>query len=741
MSGIYQAVTADGTIHSIRIPGTLDENNIGATVVADKEEAEEAKKNKNRYVRKYSYEGPVRISRLVSFEEEPGKRYFIEVERARSLRLFLDGEEIPRHGVCTLLSPHVFEVTSRIDGNHMLTFLSDNSYPDLPREELMASNMASDDTATNWNGLLGYVRIRSEEESEPSLNPENSLPDRSAFVPAPLRAEKTGFTRNGRPLYVRGETSDALHPETAYLPMRKDAWTSIFKQYASYGVNFVRFRSHCPPEAAFSAADEANILMMPELSRDDQREIALTADARAYYRNELRELIRCFGGHPSLAAVGLPFGEDLAFTEELIAIGKELKPDLLFTGSENVASEKADFEIRNYIPVLSEPEKPLLYTGIGPFSILPDLKEIDLFSGALNPEGLVLLEEQIRSEGYGAFWEKYVENSGEAALVRYREGVESALFEESVSGILLEGLQDCPGRQERFSGMLSSHLVPKPYPFAKPEKFRAFFGAVHPLAVWKTHSFLSSEEPEIPVYALNLGNEEETGTLFYEISDGTHTETGEFRDVFTKPSERKPVGTVRLPAAEWKGDGQRVLKVTLRLRYAGNEYNDTAFFYPENVPVCPESVYETAVFDHQVIEILKNGGNVFLTPPVEDAPGPVSQTIEKTHPLFHRFQTEEYTDERWQRMSDKPGFSLPPRVRSIISVLPKNGESGLTSQLFEARVLNGSIMVSALGLKEKIGLPEASALLSDLYDYMGSYEFSPSREISVRELQTILSAK
>ena len=44
-----------------------------------------------------------------------------------------------------------------------------------------------------------------------------------------------------------------------------------------------------------------------------------------------------------------------------------------------------------------------------------------------------------------------------------------------LSGISLLGLQDFPGQGTALVGMLNSHLQPKPFAFARPERFRSFF--------------------------------------------------------------------------------------------------------------------------------------------------------------------------------------------------------------------------------------------------------------------------
>lgn len=43
--------------------------------------------------------------------------------------------------------------------------IADNSYPGWPHDAIVFSSAATDETQTNWNGLMGYVRLRVEEET------------------------------------------------------------------------------------------------------------------------------------------------------------------------------------------------------------------------------------------------------------------------------------------------------------------------------------------------------------------------------------------------------------------------------------------------------------------------------------------------------------------------------------------------------------------------------------------------
>ncbi len=65
---------------------------------------------------------------------------------------------------------------------------------------------------------------------------------------------------NGKKIFLRCETNCALFPETGHWPMDRESWKKILKKYREYGVNCVRFHSHCRSEAAFEATDETGSL-------------------------------------------------------------------------------------------------------------------------------------------------------------------------------------------------------------------------------------------------------------------------------------------------------------------------------------------------------------------------------------------------------------------------------------------------------------------------------------------------
>ena len=114
-----------------------------------------------RFTRKHTYEGPAYFEQEITIAPADKCRTFFEIERARCVRVYLDGEEISSYEEQTIITPHVFELTGH-EGIHRLRVESDNSYPGLPHDAIVYSSAATDETQTNWNGLLGYIRLREE---------------------------------------------------------------------------------------------------------------------------------------------------------------------------------------------------------------------------------------------------------------------------------------------------------------------------------------------------------------------------------------------------------------------------------------------------------------------------------------------------------------------------------------------------------------------------------------------------
>lgn len=926
LAGVWNVSAGDGRDFIMKVPGTLDENNIGHRDTLDPEQdlqlssdsepirnpldrlldeegllfteeipVKEEHIIRTRYTRKYTYEGSVVLTKTVTVKERPGRRMFLEVERARSLSLYIDDVPVPHFTEPTLATPHVFEVTGLMNGTHVIRLVSDNSYPDLPKETILASNMASDDTQTNWNGLIGYVRLREERDSFVSgitvrrengalsvfleiyaLDPGNvniklSSPvltreyesvvaikgAYSAFMVRnlPIRPEvplwdewdgqlheftvtlnsieKTvrfglrDFTcnmnghvqLNKRKIFLRGETNCASHPETSYTPADDAYWSKIFALYRKCGVNLVRFKSHCPPEAAFTAADEAGILIMPELSIGPVQTVEGepgfafgTECARDYYRRELTEILKCYGNHPSFAM--LAFGEGLTYDEETLAFSRELMdtarrmdPTRFYNSGLNAVLPDAEFDtesdfisiasfrgmaLKGALPVTDaeHPEgflntdypntekdysevvnkiheickKPVIGFENGQFEMLPDPNEIDLFTGFLDPENLKGIVRDIESEGLLTNWVRYMETVGKSAAMNYRAEVEAALRTKELSGLILFGLQDFPGRGGAPIGMMNSHLQTKRFEASDPKKIGAGFTGTLPMVLLPRFTYEYGDTLEAKVVVANYGRGEMRETVKVRLKGEGVNRVIELKEKRYPQGTVTLAGKIELPLDFAEENEHRAVTLELLVKIGRMENTYPIHVYPYSIPICPEQVYETDILDQTAVETLQYGGTVFLTPPATEeylpgsvktlyttnifnsvcypaSSGTMGQYIDRSNPIFDTFPTESGTDERWWTMATGRAVVLPRRMKTIIGELDDVRKLRPLAQLVEFRCMGGNVLLSTMGLKENMQYPEVRALLTSIYRYLESYDFSPSQEMRPEELKKLLKQR
>ena len=175
LAGSYDVRLMDESTYTATLPGTLDTNSIGYEdkLTGKLHQDENYVENKallaedviaTRLTRKHTYEGKAEFSRVWDGEDLPGKRLFLKAERARVLGLRVDGVKVPAMSG-SLSTPYVFEVTGLLHKGAQIVLTSDNSYEGLPRDNIVYSSAATDETQTNWNGILGEFGILVKEKT------------------------------------------------------------------------------------------------------------------------------------------------------------------------------------------------------------------------------------------------------------------------------------------------------------------------------------------------------------------------------------------------------------------------------------------------------------------------------------------------------------------------------------------------------------------------------------------------
>ncbi len=132
---------------SIDLPGTTDENKKGF------KNTDVSTEHLNRI---YQYEGIAWYQKNITIPSEAeGKHIYLYLERTRNAMVWLDDKLI---GTSSLLqSPQIYIIPDNIKaGNHTLSIRVNNSLELTPYGDV---HIYSDGTQTNWNGILGELKL------------------------------------------------------------------------------------------------------------------------------------------------------------------------------------------------------------------------------------------------------------------------------------------------------------------------------------------------------------------------------------------------------------------------------------------------------------------------------------------------------------------------------------------------------------------------------------------------------
>lgn len=116
----------------------------------------------------------------------------------------------------------------------------------------------------------------------------------------------------------------------------------------------------------------------------------------------------------------------------------------------------------------------------------------------------------------------------------------------------------------------------------------------------------------------------------------------------------------------------------------------------------------------------------------------MGQLINNDHPVFRDFPTQMHTNWQWQPMACTRAVILPGRYEAIITQMDSYAYLRPMAQLLECRCGGGRLLLSSMGLQNLQMYPEARALLSSIYRYLGSPEFLPKQELEEEILERLV---
>ena len=338
LAGEWKVTLGDAKeVKRAMLPGTIDTNHLGFAP-SDTTET-------THLTRLYAYKGKATYSRTIEIQRQ-WKKGAVELflERTKPTWVYLDGKLVDS---CNYISTPQRYILPRLkSGKHQLDIVVDNSRG-VPEQVYGSSHAYTEDTQTNWNGIIGEIKlgVRSEELGVlrgRAVSPmdmekyQGRLTPNSRLQTPNFEIRGAHFYADGHPVFLRGKHDAAVWPLTGHVDMTVEGWMKYLSTCKEYGINHVRFHSWCPPEAAFVAADKLGIYLQPELpfwgSFDDKDEVLMK-----FLHQEGENILREYGHHPSfrMMALGNELWGSIDKMKEFVDDFRKIAPDKYYTFGSN----------------------------------------------------------------------------------------------------------------------------------------------------------------------------------------------------------------------------------------------------------------------------------------------------------------------------------------------------------------------------------------------------------------------
>lgn len=618
------------------LPGTIDTNHLG---FAPKDTMETT-----HLTRLYAYKGAARYSRTINIPKDWKKKPVeLFLERTRPTWVYVDGELVDS---CNFIStPQRYLLPKKVKpGKHLLEIVVDNGRG-VPEQVYGSSHAYTEDTQTNWNGIIGEIRLEVKSKERRVKN-SNVLPD----FAKDFHIKGAHFYANGHRIFLRGKHDAAVWPLTGHVEMSVEGWMKYLGTCKEYGINHVRFHSWCPPEAAFVAADSLGIYLQPELpfwgsfDKKDER-------LMAFLHQEGENILREYGHHPSfrMMALGNELWGDIDKMKEFVDDFRKIAPDKYYTFGSNYylgyqgIKEGMDYfttcriggegwgkynthtrgsfsfadaydggminhfhpnSMMNFDEACDKAEIPIISHETGQFQTYPDYREMKKYTGVLHPYNFEVFRRRLAAAGMLSQADDFHKASGLWSVKLYKADIEMDLRTRNMAGFQLLDIQDYPGQGSAFVGILDAFMESKG--ITTPEEWRQWCSPVVPLLEMKKFCFEDGEKIQAKVKVANYGGSslkgkklkwhlaEDEGVLNIFSYDEGLVDVGELNGVFHVQKPTKLLLTLNIEGTE-----------------ARNSYELWA--YPKKT-LEKKGVIIAKDLNQEVVKVLENGGKVLWMP-------------------------------------------------------------------------------------------------------------------------------
>ncbi len=697
LSGTWDCTPEGLTKSTVNLPGTLDTNGIG-NPPSTKDETTHLTRNHN-FKGKAIYERSFEIPKAWA-----NKPLTLMLERTKPSEVTIDGKYV---GSCNDIStPQRYDLPTMKAGTHTLRITVDNA-SGLPEQLYGSSHALTEDTQTNWNGIIGRMEITLQNNNE--TKPTTPI-WRAEFDN--FHIEGTHFYANGKHVFLRGKHDACVWPQTGHVPMDLKSWTDYFATCMAYGINHVRFHSWCPPEAAFTAADQMGIYLQPELpfwGDFNEKDSTLMS----FLHKEGINILREYGHHPSfvLFALGNELWGSIDRMRQFVDDFRQIAPDKFYTFGSNYylgyqgIQPGMDFfvtcriggeawgtydthtrgsfsfadaydggminhcypnSVMNFDKACDKATVPIISHETGQFQTYPDYDEIKKYTGVLYPYNLETFRKRLEKAGMASQAKAFHRASGRWSTILYKADVEMDLRTKNMAGFQLLDIQDYPGQGSAYVGILDAFMQSKG--ITTPEEWRQWCAPIVVLGEMNRFCYTQGEGINVKVEVANYGGFSLSGNnveVALLDAQGKVVSTQSL-GIATDGDGLLPIGQVTLrPEANANIARQYKVKLTVgdaESPVCTNSYD--VWVYPDT-PIEQGEVIVTREMTDKIAKKLRKGAKV-LWMPVATNDTTLNQTL-RHNTIGGLMQTDYWNYRMFRTICEKNKKTVSPGTLGIVT--------------------------------------------------------------------------
>ncbi len=613
-----------------------------------------------------------------------------------------------------------------------------------------------------------------------------------------IGSDRTQLLLNGRPISLRGTLECCVFPLTGYPPTDVESWKKVIRACKAHGLNHIRFHSHCPPEAAFIAADELGFYYQVECGAWANAGVTIGGGARIddWVYAEAERILDRYGSHPSFTM--MTYGNEPAGENKKQWLGRFVKHfrdrdsrRLYATGADGPLTEASDFHctsttewwtrwgmrnrieneppqtILDYNTIVARFDIPFVTHEAGQWCVYPNFDEMPKYTGVLKPKNFEIFRDFLQEKGMLHQAKDFLMASGKLQVLCYKENIESILRTPNFGNFQLLDLHDFPGQGTALVGILDPFWDPKPHITQK--QWTRFCNTTVPLARFAKYIFTQSETFSAHLEIYHFGDRDiPSPRVYWKLIDknGVEIKSGQIAIPNLPRGKITAIDTINVPLNSV--NSPRQLKLIVGIKDTEFENDWDIWVYPNQpsfeAAADVENILITDSLDDTALTTLRNSGKVLLTAKPKTVktdvelgfssifwntfwtegrpPHTMGILCDPNHPALSEFPTDYHSNWQWWQLMTKGAAmeldSLPAKLQPIVQVVPDWHDPKKLALVFEAAVEEGKLLVCSADIETNLeNRLAARRLRHSLLKYMTTDAFDPVCPLRPEDIKTL----